>query len=282
MQFSTNKGDKPEPIQTMFFPYRLDYKDPKWKEIQDYCKLQGVECFDVITDRKGCDYGPERSILLETEHIFGNQWNTTPDEYSEKGFRVFNWFKHYDVRTMAIGHYLLINEAMRKVCRLSHTCGYCGSQFYGEQHAGRFCGLCLDSEYLQEKDLNLLRLMPVSLQGSHKATRPELTSIEIAEIMPVYIEQQTEAKNSRAVKRREKQRTDLEHKYELEIMHAKTEHDGFLWLLDRNINIDNVIYYPHTSKFCFGWRGPLSKEVKSRMLDLLSEFPFDYEFHKDS
>lgn len=50
-----------------------------------------------------------------------------------------------------------------------------------------------------------------------------------------------------------------------------------IWLLDHGLPLDNVIYYSHTDKFGFGWRSPVSPEVKSKILDLMSEFPFNYE-----
>mgnify|MGYP000721086373 CR=1 FL=1 len=62
---------------------------------------------------------------------------------------------------------------------------------------------------------------------------------------------------------------------------AKAEHDGMIWLMDHGISIDNVIYYNHTGKFSFGWRTPLAKDVVSRILDVISEFPFAYEIKCD-
>ena len=55
-----------------------------------------------------------------------------------------------------------------------------------------------------------------------------------------------------------------------------------VWLLDRNINAENCIYYSHTRKFCFGWRNPVSESVKSALLDVLVEFPFDYEIKSEA
>jgi len=55
------------------------------------------------------------------------------------------------------------------------------------------------------------------------------------------------------------------------------ERGGKLWLVDRGFNVDNVIYYGHTGRFCFGWRDPLTDDAISRWLDVLAEFPYAYD-----
>ena len=57
----------------------------------------------------------------------------------------------------------------------------------------------------------------------------------------------------------------------------ETERDGLLWLLDHSLPRDNAIYYGHTRRWAFGWRKPLTDALKSRLLDALSEFPYDYD-----
>ena len=58
---------------------------------------------------------------------------------------------------------------------------------------------------------------------------------------------------------------------------AKAEFEGFKWLLDRDINIENCIYYDHKAIFSFGWRTALAESVKSALTKELKAFPFDYE-----
>jgi hypothetical protein len=82
------------------------------------------------------------------------------------------------------------------------------------------------------------------------------------------------------VQRRQKQRDDILEEAEKYIRNATAERDGKLWLWEKGLDLDNVIYYSHTSKFSFGWRSPLDPILKSKLLDVLSEFPFEYEFHK--
>ncbi len=40
---------------------------------------------------------------------------------------------------------------------------------------------------------------------------------------------------------------------------------------------ENLIFYPHTRTFCFGWRNPVSKEVRAELVEKLKQFPFDFE-----
>ena len=63
-----------------------------------------------------------------------------------------------------------------------------------------------------------------------------------------------------------------------EIETAKIKTEAYTWLLDNGFtDLDNVIYYNHTKTFCFGWRNSLSDKEKSKLLDILCEFPFEYE-----
>lgn len=63
---------------------------------------------------------------------------------------------------------------------------------------------------------------------------------------------------------------------------ATTERDGKLWIWDHGFSLDNVIYYSHTGRFCFGWRQPVSDSVASKLLDVMSEFPFPYTIKSES
>lgn len=71
-------------------------------------------------------------------------------------------------------------------------------------------------------------------------------------------------------------------KYESEKRSNEIEKEGMLWLWDKGFSLDNVIYYSHTGKFGFGWRSPLSDVVASKLLDIISEFPFPYEIKSES
>lgn len=177
---------------------------------------------------------------------------------------------------------------MAEARRLTLKCRHCGHQ-YGPWHDPLpepmpgpglvlFCSRCLDSEYLEPKDLKLLRLSSVTDQEVNKrGTVAELTEQERAWLMPRYVTRQTTGHDSRSNQRRQKQRADVLKKFEEETAAATAERDGMLWLWDKGLSLDNVIYYSHTGKFSFGWRSPVSAEVESKLLDVISEFPFPYE-----
>ena len=171
-----------------------------------------------------------------------------------------------------VDHYL-INTEMRAVCRLTHKCGYCGEQYWGLEWAGKFCDKCLDSIYLKPEDLKLLRLTSVSI-CRERDKLPPLTDAELTDLMPRYTQRQTVVKAQAAQMKRAAILAD----YEKSVQLATTERDGFLWLLDHEISVENVIYYAHTGKFSFGWLSTLSDEVQEVMKVKLADFPFPYEF----
>lgn len=214
-------------------------------------------------------------VEIEAAHIFGNQWNTAD------GRRVFDWFEEYlPDNSEKRGHWLEITPELAEVRRVTLSCGYCGKH-YGPHHDAvpvtPFCTACLDSPHLKTEDLKLLRLCPVLEASASSQGRAELTDEEKAELMPRYVERQTIGNDSRAKQRRDKERANILEKFAKETEAATDERDGMMWLWDHGISLDNVIYYSHTQVFSFGWRSPVSPEVKSRLLDLLSEFPFQYE-----
>jgi len=211
---------------------------------------------------------PSEDIELETEFLFSNQWNTAC------GKRVFDWYEAiYPNNKVKQGHWLEITEEMREIRRNTLVCGYCG-HYKAAAQGYIFCVDCLDSPYLKETDLCLLRLKPVD---QHLPYREELTKTESAWLMPQYVDRQTKGNNSRAVQAKAEKREEIKVKYNKAIRTAKTEFNGYNWLMGNGVNIENCIYYSHTDKFSFGWRNPVSQEVKSKLLDILTEFPFDYE-----
>lgn len=220
--------------------------------------------------------GTTEEVEIETAHIYDNQWNTTDR-------RVFDWYEEAiynngrENRTRKRGHWLEITAEMTAARMDAKKCGYCGHT-YGPLHEmpvpeNGFCIKCLDSAYLKEGELHLLRLLP--LVGLQK--REKLTDGESADLLPKYVSRQTTGHESRSKQKRDKQRDDVLEKFSKDTSDAITERDGMLWLWDRGFLLDNVILYSHTQKFCFGWRTGVSPSVESKLLDVMSEFPFTYE-----
>lgn len=227
--------------------------------------------------------GTVEEVELDPSCLFENQWNETTESGNR---RLFDWYEEAifnegrENKNVKRGHWLEITAEMTAARTDVRKCGYCGKH-YGPLHdpiPGEFCTACLDSAYLKESDLHLLRLLP--LVGLQK--REKLTEAESAALLPAYVDRQTTGTDSRAKQRRDKQRADVVKEYERDTANAKTKHDGKLWLWDRGFDLDNVTYYSHTGKFGFGWRSPLSDSVASKLLDIISEFPYPYEIKSES
>jgi hypothetical protein len=269
-------------MKTTIHTYRFDVRDEKdakaYAALCQRMKVAGIKRFE--TWGGGSHYRPEldgKVLDLETKHLFANQWNTAPIEgVSEKGLRVFDWAQDYPVdfpQHIKRGHYLDITSEMTEARSRRHKCGYCGHQT-DEPASDGFCDQCLDSQYLEVRDLDLLRMQPVKQDGKQ---RPPLTDDEAAAMLQRYKTAQTHGSTARCKARLAKQRKDIQHKRDITIDNANTEADGMLWLLDHGLNIDNVIYYKHTGRFAFGWRKPIDDALHSDLMDVLVEFPFDYD-----
>lgn len=213
-----------------------------------------------------------REIHLETKHLFENQWST------EEGFRLHNKTEfEWPALHIKEGYYIRQNPQMIAVLQGTAKCGYCGHQApVGEKD---FCDNCLSSPYLDETSLYLVRMEPIEkperrAEGVKKASqRAPLTEAELAVIMPRYVEAQTKVQQKKEKELREAIKRNLEQKIEL----AETDAKGMLWILDAGIPTENLIFYPHTRTFTFGWRNPVSKEVRAELVEKLKQFPFDFE-----
>ena len=212
-----------------------------------------------------------REIHLETKHLFEDQWNTV------EGFRLHNKTEfEWPALHIKEGYYIRQNPEMIAVLQGTAKCGYCGHQApVGEKD---FCDKCLHSAYLDESNLYLLRMEPIEKpeQRAGKAVKASqiapLTQEELAVIMPRYVEAQTKLRKQKEAKLR----ADVEAEHSKAVELATIKHDGMLWILDAGIPTENLIFYPHTRTFCFGWRNPVSKEVRAELVEKLKQFPFDF------
>ncbi len=230
-----------------------------------------------------------QTVELEAEkNLFDNQWNMVTEA---GGVRVFDYALQSDSaphaapmsapRGIRRGHWLEQTNEMRALRAGTHTCGYCGKK-YGQDRAGTFCDACIDSEYLEKKDLYLLRLLPLS---DRKANRKPLTQAESAILEPLFTEGRIRGVTERGKARVAKARAGILASRDRAIRIANTKFDGLTWIMDKGISIDNVIFYDHMANgagvFSFGWRKPLDKETTDTLLDVMSEFPFEYQLLTD-
>ncbi len=215
-----------------------------------------------------------QEIELDDTHLFPNQWNTKATATSDKGLRVFDWTEAYfQNERIKRGHYLAITPEMKAARDNRHVCGFCGHQAEA-QRGGVFCSQCLDSQFLDDDDLHLLRMLPASL---HLPKRKPLTDAERAHLMPLYVEAQKAGKGERATK----ERAALIKTHEANKRKADIELQGKLWLLDNGFQLGNVIYYSHKDRWCFGWREAMGGGELARLLDAITEFPFSYDIECD-
>lgn len=231
---------------------------------------------NLIKDESGAEFW-ESEVNLESIHLFENQWN------SDKG-RVFDWFLQSNSaphssdssqRHIRRGHYLVQTDEMRELRRNTNGCGYCGKQ----ESAAKglvFCDKCLSSPYLQEKDLFLLRMRAID-EKRPSMKHPPLTEAEKAYLLPLWKEAQIKGNSERVEKAAKAKRIEVAQKYEKAIKDATNERDGFTWLMNHGFSLENVIYYAHSGKFCFGWRSNgLDEAMVQTVLEFISEFPFPY------
>lgn len=261
-----------ENLKTTVTAYCFDISDEgqakKYEALAKRLKRKKYHKFAVLDlplqGREDCRPKHGEALSLEVDHLFSNQWNTAC------GRRVFDWYEGvYDNESIKSGYYLEISPEMTAIRTDTLVCGYCG-RLVPRASATEFCTACLSSKYLKAKDLHLLRLLPV---GLHLPKRAQLAEDDREILVARYEQAQSEARKAALVGLRK----SIIAKRDKKIEDVAAEASGMLWLLDHDLSIDNVIYYHHTETFCFGWRERLNSDEASRLLGVISEFPFTYE-----
>lgn len=276
-------------MKTKIHTYRFDLNDPQQRE--PYHQFKAKLSAEVKAGKRGhcmnamAGYDENARnhdamvraaesagvLTLETEHLFDNQWNS-----AEAG-RVFDWYEgiNFENRLLKFGHYLEITPEMEAVRLNTLACGYTGQQFPAD------CGLTfnttergLASFGLKESELRLLRLLPIWPEG---VERKELTAEERDYLLPLYVAARMKGEE----KKRAEQRAEVEAEHKRDCARAEIEYQGKLWLLDRGMSLENVIFYNHTERFNFGWRTAYGPKAAGAMVDALKGFPFAYDIQQE-
>jgi len=275
-------------IKATLVAYDLDARSPEWTELSARIAATGARLFHVFGDGKPSPFSVERdkearfTVELETACLFDDQWNTGPMSTptgESNGHRVFDWYRDHawTERGRAVGHYLELPESAHAARRDTLKCAYCGV-YYGAIHpdhraipADGMCNACLGSEYLKRADWPLLRLRSV---GSMWAKREPLTEAETETLAAVIGPAFKAAQKALRVRQVAKARAAIERKRGQQ----ETERAGMLWLLDHGFLPECAIYYSHRGVFVFDWREKMDAHERSALLDVVSEFPYEYEF----
>lgn len=204
-----------------------------------------------------------KTVDVETQYLFSDQYNIGPVSPDDKnGLRIMAEY---------------VDEVIDDIRDNVGQCPYCGHNTIGKTEG--FCDKCTDDSYLSAEDVvkGFTRIRPIGAKRESNELIP-LTDDEKAKLLPIYVKRQTTGKNSRnAITLREK-RKRLKDDCRKQVRLARMERDGMLWLMAKNINLDNCIFYNHTETFTFGWRKKLSSDVEQTLRTITVGFPFKLSF----
>jgi len=121
--------------------------------------------------------------------------------------------------------------------------------------------------------------------GSHYTTNPCADLIKNPDethrinnvVLPQIFEEIYRVLNNASARFDEEQAAKIvaeEARLQKEIDQRQTEKDGKMMLLNNGISTENVIFYSHTNKWCFGWRKPLSSDEQKNLFAQLSACGF--------
>lgn len=277
-------------IKTKLHTYRIDTSTPEgrmeWGDLEAKLVGMGLKCHESwskigqrVHYQTGVAIAGDESwaeIELELEHLFGDQWNTGPIN-GGNGYRVMDWALDANVGmggrggNIKSGYWLEQTPAMAAARNDNVKCGYCGAMYNRFEAPAHFlCDKCLDSEYLQPKDLPLLRLQRIN----STAQRKPLSETEEAYLLPRYRGAQIHGSTERGKARIAKARASVAEKYTKAARSAEAERDGMMWLLDHAPGLaDNALYYHHTERWNVGWKKQIDAAMVEEVKAALAGFP---------
>lgn len=267
-------------MKTIIHYYKFNLKEAAeaeaYRALSEKLRGIGLKLFDGISlDRDILKYYTEKIkpldgqlIDLDTSYIFNNQWNTGPVATSEQGLRVFDWGEEIVTinRYLKMGMWLEQTDEMKYLRDHTYKCGYCGALHVDPSYD--FCDKCLDSEYLKEGDLPLLELRPVSKEDEKREKPiPKALVVRYKEVQQIARKARLDKHKADKIQSMQQEKENLEH-----------EHAAFTWLIENDLDFDNVIFYAHLKTFSFGWRTPYSKEQAESIRKVLETgFPGKFE-----
>ncbi len=232
-------------------------------------KMAGqIDFEELVRDYDGYEFE------IDDEFVFKDQLNTHPPDGCDTGLRLFDWRQMaYPNENIKAGYYLTFDDEFITERRTRLRCAYCGEQYrtsndvgpWKKNRPGEWCKKCLGSRYLKEDELHLTML--VGICDDPMKSVPEWAKEGL-------LHDYKEAQKLRIEQDKERHIQDIELRFRKKTANAKVEHDGFMWLLKHDIDVDNVIFYDHTSEFCFGWRTPFTAEQR----EAVSNFPYKHKF----
>lgn len=246
-----------------------------WADLCAKLEALGFHKFETLGSPDRDDYRRKireldgKQVTLDIDHIFDNQWNT------KENLRVFDWYvggEFSDPGPLKAGYWLDHLGDVKALRATRHTCGYCGYQEDNPQYT--FHERCLASSHIQEGDLYLLRMQPISLSA-----RPKLYPEEKAYLLPKLVRAKVfkDPDDTYTVKRAERIFAD-ERKWNAMMAKRIREHaEGVEFLAEAGFNLNNFLYYNHSGVFAFGALGaPYSEAVADALQAALEGFPAHY------
>jgi len=258
--------------------YSFKPSDPAREELhrelkaRDLSKFSAIGADDVDHHYKHIKPLDGQTIELNTENFFNNQWFTVD------GLRVFDWNEPYrdherrqNPKLPYFGYWLELSPEAVALRENTYVCGYCGH--HHDDLGKGFCTDCLGSDYLNERELYLLRLLTVA-ENDIKAKRAPLTEAERKWLLPDFIDAQLTAKRDQNPARMD----EAQAAHDKAIAEAEKRLDGLRLIDSYGLPIKNV-WYNGQGSFTFGFgRGKYSPSVAAELRALLEVNGFPYDF----
>ena len=240
--------------------HSAEYKDLR-------AKLKEYPRFRVWEYPAGAKRIKSGSYKISTKHLFANQSVTL------ENVRIFDFVDYSrapDTADIRYGHYIADLTALNAAREIQCACGYCG--YRADNATGVWCPKCRGSEYLTPKDYPLLQMLPVRTTLTRETQPPADVLTQIRHEQGINTAKRTE---KRIKAKFEKLKQDMKD--------AQTEADFLRLCISRGVvgfALDNLIYYPHSDTFTFGWRDRLTEdqaqEIRAALADVQTCYTIEF------
>lgn len=255
-------------IQSYYFNIEKEKERVEYEMISRKVKNYGYKkwasaCFNKEIAKTG-------EIEIDTENLFGNQFNTSSDSPTSRSRRLHFWVEgKVPNKNIRKGYYLEKNKELEDYIEEFYVCNFCG-QGYHKSSVPKFCKSCMGSDFLSESDFSLLvpRKLGEPIEQISEKTHEEIKEVRIDVLRNELPEKMEESKRERTQKCLDECKETIKK--------AEYKKDVMLWLIENNVKTSNCIVYDY-GNICFGWRSSiLGTDEEPLLREQLKGFPYKY------
>ena len=273
-----------EPIKFTLNKYYYDISKPEQyheyqTQVVSRAENLSFKIFQSVSEShhsKGWLQDLPTKVVVDTDFLFNNQFNTVAENGVSSGYRLHFWYEAmYPNKDIKEGYFVTGDiDEMYDLLSRTYVNGYTGETVTIEGNdTPPYCDdseKTLSSEHLEKSQLRQLMYSP--LRGEKEIMGQQV----LAKLEEQYKFYQTKANRLRE-QQRHKAAMDEHNKKQRQMV---KEHEIRLEVVKARGNCKNLIYYSHTDTFCYGWNQHVTENQGEQFLKDVAHIDAKFEVNR--